>query len=127
MKRAPKGFSLPLDGEPNKTETKLRKELAGALKDADKARNPTEAATADQRIRGIRAQLAREHGTIVRKGRNRTIKSGHFYPDDDPAVLAHPDKFEDADEWVERATAAPGELRVNKPRTYDTVIMGAKK
>lgn len=44
------------------------------------------------------------------------VREGQGYPDDHPAVLAHPELFVTPDEWLDRnqpeqATANPGEVR----------------
>ena len=54
--------------------------------------------------------------TFVYDGRT-VVKAGTVVGDKSPMVKGREQLFEDVDEVVERATAAPGEKRATKPRT----------
>lgn len=129
--RAKEGFGLGLpatdeDKQALAAEAKAVKALTKAQDELRKAK-ASEITTAEaqmliDRVEAAQADLATVRRQRIRKGRATMIKRGEHYSADHPAVVAFPEKFDDSVEWVERATAKPGEMRVNKPRTYDTII-----
>lgn len=59
--------------------------------------------------------LVARKGFVIPGG--RAIKAGQIVRSDDPCVKGRKGLFDDAEVVVERATANPGELRVNKKRS----------
>lgn len=71
-----------------------------------------------------RRLLRAKTGFLVADGSRQVIKGGQLVPADHRVVKGREHLFEPADTGVERATRAPGELRVT-PRRPDVTIAGA--